>query len=122
MRATFDDFKKPWRDAREKGYDRLSGEGYYRNAPEFESARTLLLALAGPEGSGRVALCAHDPLTGEDHRGVTIDAPRDAVLVDYTDGELFLGQGTQLSRPPQNVPSRAGDLGRWVHGPRTRTA
>jgi uridine kinase len=81
MRASFDDFKKPWSDAREKGYDRLSGEGYYRNAPDFESARKLLLEPAGPEGSGIVALCAYDPLTGEDHRAVTIDAPRDAVLI-----------------------------------------
>jgi uridine kinase len=81
MRTSFDDFKKPWSDAREKGYDRLSGEGYYRNAPDFESARKLLLEPAGPEGSGVVALCAYDPLTGEDHRAVTIEAPRDAVLI-----------------------------------------
>lgn len=81
MRASFDDFKKPWSDAREKGYDRLSGDGYYRNAPDFESARTLLLEPAGQHGSGRVALCAHDPLTGEDHRHSTIDAPCDAVLI-----------------------------------------
>jgi uridine kinase len=38
LRASLDDFKKPWSDARAKGYDRLSGEGYYRNAPDFESA------------------------------------------------------------------------------------
>jgi uridine kinase len=81
LRATFDDFKKPWRDARENGYDRVSGEGYYRNAPDFESARELLLEPAGPEGSGVVALCGHDPLTGEDHRATTIDAPLDAVLI-----------------------------------------
>lgn len=81
MRASFDDFKKTWSDAREKGYDRLSGEGYYRNAPDFESARKLLLEAARPEGSGTVVLCAHDPLTGEDHRGITVDAPRDAVLI-----------------------------------------
>lgn len=81
LRASFDDFKKPWSDAREKGYDRLSGEGYYRNAPDFESARRLLLEPARPEGSGVVALCAHDPLTGEDHRDVTVNAPPDAVLV-----------------------------------------
>ena len=81
LRASFDDFKKPWSDAREKGYDRLSGEGYYRNAPDFESARTLLLEPARPEGSGLVALCAHDPLTGEDRRGVTVNAPADAVLI-----------------------------------------
>jgi uridine kinase len=81
LRASFDDFKKPWRDARERGYDRLTGEGYYRNAPDFDSARALLLEPAGPHGSGIVALCAHDPLTGVDHRAVTIDAPLDAVLV-----------------------------------------
>ncbi|QGG93853.1 uridine kinase [Actinomarinicola tropica] len=81
LRATFDDFKKPWRDAREKGYDRTSGEGYYRNAPDIESARRLLLEPAGPHGSGIVALCGHDPLTGEDHRTTTIDAPLDAVLI-----------------------------------------
>ena len=55
LRATFDDFKKPWRDARENGYDRISGDGYYRNAPDFESARSLLLGPAGPFGSGTVA-------------------------------------------------------------------
>jgi uridine kinase len=81
MRASFDDFKNPWSDARAKGYDRLSGDGYYRNAPDFESARALLLAPAGPDGSGTVALCAHDPLTGEDHRGVTVEMPRHAVLI-----------------------------------------
>jgi uridine kinase len=81
MRATFDDFKKPWSDAREKGYDRVTGEGYYRNAPDFETARDLLLEPAGPEGSGVVVLCGHDPLTGEDHRDTTIDPPPDAVLI-----------------------------------------
>ncbi|MGH8979833.1 MAG: uridine kinase [Acidimicrobiales bacterium] len=81
LRASFDDFKKPWKDAREKGYDRLSGEGYFRNTPDFESARTLLLEPARPEGSGTVALCAHDPLTGEDRRGATVNAPCDAVLI-----------------------------------------
>lgn len=81
LRASFDDFKKPWRDAREKGYDRTSGEGYYRNAPDFESARELLLRPAGPTGSGSVVLCGHDPLTGVDHRSVTIDAPDDAILI-----------------------------------------
>jgi uridine kinase len=81
MRASFDDFKRPWRDALAGGYDRLTGEGYYRNAPDFESARSLLLDPASPEGSGTVALCGHDPLTGEDHRTVTVAAPPDAVLI-----------------------------------------
>lgn len=81
LRASFDDFKKPWRDAREKGYDRVTGDGYYRNAPDFESARSLLLEPAAPTGSGSVVLCAHDPLTGTDHRSTTVQAPADAVLI-----------------------------------------
>jgi uridine kinase len=80
-RASMDDFKNPWREARELGYDRISGEGYYRNAYDFRSARDLLLAPAAPGGSGRLVLCAHDPLTGEDHRDTTITAPPDAVLI-----------------------------------------
>jgi uridine kinase len=81
LRASLDDFKKPWRAAVAKGYDRTSGEGYYRNAPDVAAARDLLLVPAGPDGSGVVALCAHDPITGEDHRAVTVAAPDDAVLV-----------------------------------------
>ena len=81
VRASLDDFKKPWSDAREKGYDRTSGEGYYRNAPDFASAIELLLVPAGPQGTGRVVLCAHDPITGQDHRDVVVDTPSDAVLV-----------------------------------------
>jgi uridine kinase len=81
MRASMDDFKHPWRHAREHGYDRVSGEGYYRNAYDFRSARDLLLEPAGRSGSGMVALCGHDPLTGEDHRDKQISAPPDAILV-----------------------------------------
>lgn len=81
LRASLDDFKKPWRDSVEKGYDRITGDGYYRNAPDFAAARELLLRPSGPEGSGVVALCGHDPLTGEDHRSVTVEAPPDAVLI-----------------------------------------
>jgi uridine kinase len=81
MRASMDDFKHPWRHARTHGYDRVSGEGYYRNAYDFRSARDLLLGPAGPSGSGEVALCGHDPLTGEDHRDTKISAPPRAVLI-----------------------------------------
>lgn len=66
LRACLDDFKHPWRHARALGYDRISGEGYYRNAYDFSAARELLLRPAGRHGSGRVVLCGHDPLTGED--------------------------------------------------------
>ena len=81
MRASMDDFKHPWRHAREHGYDRVSGEGYYRNAYDFRSARDLLLRPAGPTGSGVVVLCGHDPLTGEDHRDKRISAPAGAILI-----------------------------------------
>ena len=81
LRASLDDFKNPWRQARELGYDRVSGEGYYRNAYDFRSATELLLGPAGPAGSGQVVLCAHDPLTGEDHRDKVVPAPAGAVLI-----------------------------------------
>jgi uridine kinase len=76
LRASMDDFKNPWSEAREQGYDRVGGEGYYRNAYDFRSATELLLGPAGPEGSGQVVLCAHDPLTGIDHRNVAVFAFR----------------------------------------------
>ena len=81
MRASMDDFKHPWPHAREHGYDRLTGEGYYRNPYDFQSARDLLLGPAGPSGSGIVTLCAHDPLTGEDHRDTRITAPGNSILI-----------------------------------------
>ena len=81
LRASLDDFKNPWREAIALGYDRVTGEGYYRNAPDFRSARELLLRPAGPDGSGQVVLCGHDPLTGEDHRDQAVCAPADAVLI-----------------------------------------
>jgi uridine kinase len=81
LRASLDDFKHPWPHAREHGYDRVSGEGYYRNAHDHASVRRLLLEPAGPSGSGQVVLCAHDPLTGIDHRDVRVEARPDAVLV-----------------------------------------
>ena len=81
MRASMDDFKHPWRHAREHGYDRLSGEGYYRNAYDFSSARDLLLGPAGPAGTGEVTLCGHDPLTGIDHRDTKVSVPAGAILI-----------------------------------------
>lgn len=81
LRASLDDFKHPWRHAREHGYDRTSGEGYYRNPWDVGSVRDLLLGPMAETGDGVVTLCAHDPLSGVDHRDTTIAAPPDAVLV-----------------------------------------
>jgi uridine kinase len=81
LRASLDDFRYPWRHSRVRGYDRVSGEGYYRNPHDFASAQALLLQPAGPMGSGIVALCAHDPLTGVDRRSSVVEAPNDAVLI-----------------------------------------
>lgn len=80
-RASLDDFKHPWRHAYENGYDRLSGSGYHANAYDHDTARDLLLEPAGPDGSGRVALCGHDPLTGQDHRHNRVQLAADTVLI-----------------------------------------
>ena len=81
LRTSFDNFKNPWRDARERGYDRITGFGYYKNAPDFASATELLLKPAGSSGSGSVVLCAFDPLTGVDYREVRVQVPDDSILI-----------------------------------------
>jgi uridine kinase len=100
MRASLDDFKHPWSDA--PMHDRVSAEGYYRNAFDLEAVRRLLLDPAAPDGSGRVALCSIDPLTQLDHSTVVIEMPRDGVLI--VDGVFAL-------RPPLN---ECWDLRIWV--------
>jgi uridine kinase len=79
LRASLDDFKNPWSERHL--YDRESGEGYYRNAYDFDATRRLLLEPAGRSGSGAVVLCSIDPLTQENHQDVVVRAPDDAVLV-----------------------------------------
>ncbi|MFD2399001.1 uridine kinase [Prauserella oleivorans] len=76
-RGSLDDFKRPWSE-RDR-YDRLTGEGYYRNAYDLDRIR---LRLIGPvHTDGRVTLCGIDPLTQIDHgEEITILEP-DAVLV-----------------------------------------
>jgi uridine kinase len=79
LRASLDDFKKPWREAHV--YDRASCEGYYRNAFDYTAITTLLLEPCGPQGSGQCALCSVDPLTQRDHSSDVVQAPADAVLI-----------------------------------------
>ncbi|QWF83251.1 uridine kinase [Amycolatopsis sp. CA-230715] len=79
LRSCLDDFKKPWRDRHL--YDRESGEGYYRNAYDYSAAAELLLAPAGPEGTGSCALCLRDPFTQIDHSAERVEAAEDAVLI-----------------------------------------
>jgi uridine kinase len=79
LRASLDDFKRPWREAHL--YDRTSGEGYYRNAFDYVALTSLLLDPCGAQGSGLCALCGIDPLTQRDHSSVLVQAPPDAVLI-----------------------------------------
>lgn len=79
FRACLDDFKRPWRDRHL--YDRMSGEGYFRNAQDPTAVRSLLLDPAAPSGTGLVALCGIDPITQIDHSMVTTPMPADGVLI-----------------------------------------
>jgi uridine kinase len=79
LRASLDDFKRPWAEAHL--YDRMSGEGYYRNAFELEAIRTLLLEPADSDGSGLVSLCSIDPITQVNHSDTRVAMPDDGVLI-----------------------------------------
>lgn len=79
LRASLDDFKRPWRDRH--FYDRETGEGYYRNAFDHDAIVNHLLVPGSSAGTGRVALCSIDPLTQVDHSASRVEAPEDAVLI-----------------------------------------
>ncbi|MCX4745591.1 uridine kinase [Kitasatospora sp. NBC_01287] len=79
LRATLDDFKQPWRDRHR--YDRESGEGYYRNAYDYDAVRRLLLDPCRTPAAASAALCAIDPLTQRDHAGETAPLTADTVLI-----------------------------------------
>ncbi|MFE7136734.1 uridine kinase [Streptomyces sp. NPDC057644] len=79
LRATLDDFKNPWKDRHL--YDRESGEGYYRNAYDYASARRLLLDPARSPAAESCALCSIDPLTQESHAADTTPLTPDSVLI-----------------------------------------
>ncbi|MFB4276996.1 uridine kinase [Nonomuraea sp. MTCD27] len=79
LRATLDDFKRPWKDRHL--YDRESGEGYYRNAYDYESVERLLLAPGRSPEATSCALCSIDPLTQVDHSATTTPLAPDSVLI-----------------------------------------
>ncbi|MGK5631269.1 uridine kinase [Streptomyces sp. URMC 123] len=79
LRATLDDFKRPWRDRHL--YDRESGEGYYRNAFDYDAVRRLLLDPCRSPEATRCALCSIDPLTQIDHSARTTPLTPDTVLI-----------------------------------------
>ncbi|MCC5036444.1 uridine kinase [Streptomyces sp. WAC 00631] len=79
LRATLDDFKKPWRDRHL--YDRESGEGYYRNAFDYEAVERLLLRRCRRPGETSAVLCSIDPLTQRDHSDQPTPLAPDTVLI-----------------------------------------
>ncbi|WP_254878357.1 uridine kinase [Streptomyces sp. NA04227] len=79
LRATLDDFKKPWRDRHL--YDRETGEGYYRNAYDYEAVKRLLLDPCRSSHATSCALCSIDPLTQRDHSSEVTSLDADAVLI-----------------------------------------
>ena len=97
LRACLDDFKRPWRDRHL--YDRETGEGYYRNAFDYEALKSLLLQPFRDARPGGVALCSIDPLTQIDHSGERITAPYDAVLV--VDGVFAIRPEFDRQRRPR---------------------
>lgn len=127
LRASLDDFKKPWRDRHL--YDRESGEGYYRNAHDYGAAIELLLEPCGPNGSGAAVLCCIDPLTQQDHSSVLTRAAPDAVLIvdgvfafrpeidDVWDFRIWIDVDAELSvrRGGQRDQDWAGSAAEAIH-------
>ncbi|MFF3246589.1 uridine kinase [Streptomyces sp. NPDC002870] len=79
LRATLDDFKNPWKDRHL--YDRESGEGYYRNAYDYDAAKRLLLDPCRSPAASSAVLCSIDPLTQQDHSSDATPLASDAVLI-----------------------------------------
>ena len=79
LRASLDDFKRPWADRHL--YDRESGEGYFRNAFDYDVLVRLLLEPFSDRSPAGVALCAIDPITQVDHSTTRVPVPETAVLI-----------------------------------------
>ena len=80
-RASLDDFKRPWSERHL--YDRMSGEGYYRNACSISKRRADSCSTPAPTADGIVALCSIDPITQIDHSAVkSAMAPSGVLIVD----------------------------------------
>lgn len=127
LRASLDDFKRPWRDRHL--YDRESGEGYYRNAFDYAAVTELLLEPAASSGSGSCVLCSIDPLTQVDHSAVITRAAPDAVLIvdgvfafrpeinDHWDFRIWLQVDSDVSvrRGAERDQDWAGSAAETVH-------
>ena len=87
FRVSLDDFKRPWSEAHL--YDRLTGEGYFRNAFDYDALRRLLIEPT-TSGAGEVALCSIDPLTQLDHSDVQVHIPANGIVI--VDGVFALRQ------------------------------
>ncbi|MFE9425918.1 uridine kinase [Kitasatospora sp. NPDC006697] len=101
LRATLDDFKRPWKDRHL--YDRESGEGYYRNAYDYDELKRLLLDPCGTPEATSAVLCSIDPLTQQSHAAETTALAPDTVLI--VDGVFAF-------RPEIN---RYWDFRVWLH-------
>ena len=126
LRASLDDFKKPWRDRHL--YDRESGDGYYRNAFDYAAVQRLLLQPC-QSGTSQVVLCSIDPLTQVDHSSTFTEASTDAVLIvdgvfafrpainDYWDLRIWLDVTPEISvqRGGARDESWAGSEAEAVH-------
>lgn len=126
LRASLDDFKRPWSESHL--YDRVSGEGYYRNAFDLDAIHRLLLEPARPDGSGAVALCSIDPITQIDHSEAITNMPDDGMLI--VDGVFALrgelveawNLGVWLSIDPELSFARGVDRDAIREGGRGRAA
>ncbi|MDK9496150.1 uridine kinase [Streptomyces katrae] len=127
LRATLDDFKKPWRDRHL--YDRESGEGYYRNAYDYEAVKRLLLDPCRSWEATSCVLCSIDPLTQRDHSSEATPLLADAVLIvdgvfafrpeinEYWDFRIWLQVDAELSvrRGAERDQNWAGSEAESIH-------